>query len=1618
MGNETVTVGVKIVSNTEEETKKAKGYRAVLEDVKKIAGGTSGSRNISDMGESAGYAQARAAVGTGAAGRDFAKQAQGLGGLVHVYATFAANLFAVGAAFRALSDAADTANMVKGLDQLGASSGKSLGYLSKQLVDTTDGAISLKEAMTSVAQASAAGMGSANILRLGEVAKKTSQALGIGMSDAVSRLSRGITKIEPELLDELGIFVKVDTASQNYARSLGKTASSLTDFEKRQGFANEVLSQAEEKFGKIKIDANPYDKLLASISNLATKGLELINVVLVPLISFLSKSPIALTGVLATIGSVLLKQAIPAIGQYREALKQASEEALLSVAGKSSAAAKALKIKKDAAIQEADQIAEVFVTARDQATAKFTELTAGKFAQSKKRVSGILDKGIYQVTAEDIKYLEDQSKKNINRNAQLAASYQEIADVIKGGQTAERNTQIARAEGAQAALDLQSKAAKTLKEDAEFKALSQKAVISQISERVAATTKEVGALAGLKQGYVDIMAARKGSTIEVPIPGQFVKNEKGKFVRDDQGKRIQATQKIAVEGLTTIGTAAGLANVGISAATTGLGKLLGKLSITGIAIGIAVESFQFLNSLFSSSVKEQEAFSKSSEYVRAALENVGKTIDALREKKFENILSIESVQARANAFNELSDSLGKNVKAADDLNKKQKGSEFLGFINWDRSIEGVQRFFSAITPFSLSEKIIGGGARSDLATNLSGGIIAAIKAAESGPARDKITKELSNLVGFDASTLDSEGLKKALDSLDFNTLVSKGDTATKIIKKFSDEANNNASTLTGLQDSLKQTGKDLDNLMSGLTPTDPLGKIGVDLIANSTKLNAALKDPTNSLLALKAVVDDPKFMSLLPASVSDNLLNAKSKIDGITASLGAAREGAQKAKEELARIKLAGKDTSFQEAAVKRQEGILADVEARAKEAAQVYSKELTKATFESAFTYLEASLKNAMQEGAIAAAKGYLSVLSGAGGPSAKGEAALQKQEFELQKSLIQAQYSAREALERNTLTLEKRNLVDEQRTQTDLLAAAMKTGDMKLQDEALSKLKTVTHNMLVLEEKSKFLANPSLKTIQGIQSRTSVPGQEDIQKEAAAQMSSYITALYGKQAQLAKISGQEKAAEMINLAKIYKENATEANKLLDIDVKSANLVVQQVTEQERVLGIYDEQLAKRKANAQQTLLELNYNKENNIAEANLAALYALEGKFAKNSTDETDRKTGIQTILNDMLSRTKKLTQDTADLESKATEDKRNGLEEIAKRLRDNNASIKASDAEIFGAQLANREIELSYRKELGLITEEQAAQERASIDTLKLKSEYEVKSLELANKKLDLTKRQGVINDIIKTNETLPEYERTSVTGAQTLLDSDKAALDKQKEAFDAVTLSKQKSIDMTKDLGSEMAGFGKIVGNAFQGMADALVEFAKTGKLDFAGLINSMIADLARFALRAQMTKMFESATGPGGFLSFLNPASALSPAQAVANGVMPVMAKGGAYDMGIQAFAQGGAFTNSIVNSPTLFKFAQGTGMMGEAGPEAIMPLKRDANGNLGVRTGNQGTTSVVVNNYGTEQATTKETTDSKGNRRIEVIIGEAVAKEVGRANSPVNGSLRANFQLQPNLVRR
>jgi hypothetical protein len=122
---------------------------------------------------------------------------------------------------------------------------------------------------------------------------------------------------------------------------------------------------------------------------------------------------------------------------------------------------------------------------------------------------------------------------------------------------------------------------------------------------------------------------------------------------------------------------------------------------------------------------------------------------------------------------------------------------------------------------------------------------------------------------------------------------------------------------------------------------------------------------------------------------------------------------------------------------------------------------------------------------------------------------------------------------------------------------------------------------------------------------------------------------------------------------------------------------------------------------------------------------------------------------------------------------------------------------------------------------------------------------------------------------------------------------------------------------------------------------------------------------------------------------------------------PMDAKGGVYDQfGMVRFGRGG-----IVRRPTVFPFARGTGLMGEAGPEAIMPLSRGPGGVLGVRaegTGGAGTTSVVVHNYSGQQVSTRESNSGGMDKRmIEVMVGNAIA-----SGGPASKAFEATYGLR------
>jgi hypothetical protein len=379
---------------------------------------------------------------------------------------------------------------------------------------------------------------------------------------------------------------------------------------------------------------------------------------------------------------------------------------------------------------------------------------------------------------------------------------------------------------------------------------------------------------------------------------------------------------------------------------------------------------------------------------------------------------------------------------------------------------------------------------------------------------------------------------------------------------------------------------------------------------------------------------------------------------------------------------------------------------------------------------------------------------------------------------------------------------------------------------------------------------------------------------------------------------------------------------------------------------------------------------------------------------------------------------------------------------QLEQNSVNLKLSENKLIADQEAKRLNILSITQETNNITAS------TSLELAKMQLDYEIKELalndqQIANRKYDLdlgalrieqTQKLASIDlKYLQDKNRLQLAINNATPGSQAAKDAQDelnaitARKDVEISSINQVSEAKKKALDQDAQYTERQKKYGQVFDDTFMGMTDVLIDFAKTGERSFKRLIDSMIEGLIRYEMQQQMMQAYAAAK-PGlmnlvGSVFGFNSASLTNKLVNSGGPSLPGFslesAKGSVYDTGLKTFAQGGMFTNSVVNQPTMFKFAQGTGLMGEAGPEAIMPLKRDSNGNLGVRgPGGGGNVDVVVNNYGNEKATTKETTDSRGNRRIEVIVGDMVASELSRPGSSVQQSLSSNYGNRPSVARR
>ncbi len=218
--------------------------------------------------------------------------------------------------------------------------------------------------------------------------------------------------------------------------------------------------------------------------------------------------------------------------------------------------------------------------------------------------------------------------------------------------------------------------------------------------------------------------------------------------------------------------------------------------------------------------------------------------------------------------------------------------------------------------------------------------------------------------------------------------------------------------------------------------------------------------------------------------------------------------------------------------------------------------------------------------------------------------------------------------------------------------------------------------------------------------------------------------------------------------------------------------------------------------------------------------------------------------------------------------------------------------------------------------------------------------------------------------------PEFKMT--------LDEIKAKLIENKNETYNFKEEFKKIAESAMDLNSQI---GELAVNSINKLADGFVELAMTGKASFGELARSILADLQRMILKALFFKtLFAVAPGLEKFLGFEK------------GGVVEKNAKGNVFAQNkVVPYKIGG-----IVDRPTIFPMANGAGLMGEAGPEAIMPLKRGRNGKLGVESsGGIGNINVNVDASGSNVQS-----DSTQSAELGKMLGMAVQAELIRQKRP------------------
>lgn len=444
--------------------------------------------------------------------------------------------------------------------------------------------------------------------------------------------------------------------------------------------------------------------------------------------------------------------------------------------------------------------------------------------------------------------------------------------------------------------------------------------------------------------------------------------------------------------------------------------------------------------------------------------------------------------------------------------------------------------------------------------------------------------------------------------------------------------------------------------------------------------------------------------------------------------------------------------------------------------------------------------------------------------------------------------------------------------------------------------------------------------------------------------------------------------------------------------------------------------------------------------------ALAGIEEKFKDKKTPRTkaysdDEATRTllalrqqQSSLEEQLSSSEKLTasqqklaqfeQQIADLKTKQT-------------LTADQQSLLASQDQIKAQLQKNAAIEqeIVHKQELQKLTERAAQLDASIASTLASQAEQYGRQLDGAGLgdqyRERLNQQKSIYREFQRYQEQLDKATPKDLLGS-----------DQYNEAADKIRAGQEKALKQSRDYYAELdrqsgdwslgaqdayqnylasardvAGQTKsLFTNAFSSMEDAIVSFAMTGKLSFADFAKSVLADMAKIAVRSASSQALSGLLSVAGqvaasyFGGGTAPTSTTASVGASSTTFNPQLntaglsynAKGGVYDSPSLS-----AYSNQVHSTPKLFAFAKGAGVFGEAGPEAIMPLTRAADGSLGVRalSGSQSTlptaaapimikTDVHVDAGGNATSTTDESQAGDAGKQLGKMISDGALRVV------------------------